>query len=351
MLQLTKNAKTFLVLTVAAITVLASASIIALMKNPCIAWRCNHTVCQKHLSYILDPRKWKTQPEFSCNDNPPKIDPAKISKNPPPKQPQTKLRVPTVEATFDYEFFINLICPKKDLSLNKGDKLFACQKCPAFTTYGGIRKADLFAVSTGLSGSFSSPGSNEALLFFRGCEFKGIDGGAVLFARNGNQWRFTRYFKGLFAHDCLKLRLHAKKDALLCQQSSDVLRRISDNSISILEISENTHHKTVLLSMLDSHGWCGYLKRLFVGKVNSWILLANEQGEAKKVSLDVTVGVLENTNATNECADDLEDKLTKDGSVRHQFDVIYNGSNFVLSKEGEQLSADLKKLYSITKGD
>ncbi|MEG9431897.1 hypothetical protein [Terriglobus sp. ADX1] len=149
-------------------------------------------------------------------------------------------------------------------------KAIACSTCPPGSDFAGASNGPDAGWSSGgvLTGSFTAPGMDEALMRASGCESHANNmGGDFLFRRNGSKWSLVRYAKSAIADDkCLKALWGQGRDAVICE-SGDMHQGIASSGVQLmtfdaaqpsLPMDKDLYRKVNFVVAEDSSGNCGF---------------------------------------------------------------------------------------------
>ncbi|WP_083344735.1 hypothetical protein [Terriglobus roseus] len=149
-------------------------------------------------------------------------------------------------------------------------KVIACRTCPQGSDFVGASSGpDAGWSNSGvLTGSFTAPGMDEALMRASGCESHANNmGGDFLFRRDGSKWSLVRYAKSAIADDkCLKSLWGEGRDAVICQNgdmhqgfaSSGVQLMTFDTTPPTTVIDTDTYRKVNFVVAEDGSANCGF---------------------------------------------------------------------------------------------
>lgn len=152
-----------------------------------------------------------------------------------------------------------------------GKKAIACGTCPPGSDFAGASNGPDAGWNNGgvLTGSFTAPGMDEALMRASGCESHANNmGGDFLFRRDGSKWSLIRYAKSAIADDkCLKAMWGEGRDAVICQTgdmhqgfaSSGVQLMTFDTAPPLPLIDKDIYRKVNFVVAEDGSGNCGFL--------------------------------------------------------------------------------------------
>src|SRR5581483_6576610 len=99
------------------------------------------------------------------------------------------------------------------------DSQMYCSPCPDFTSLHGIT-TERFELRFVLAGSYSAPGAQDLVVFFRGCEMlPDRFGGGVLLNKSGDGWKMSRYDSALVPLAARNIRLNAGRDVLFVESN------------------------------------------------------------------------------------------------------------------------------------
>lgn len=149
-------------------------------------------------------------------------------------------------------------------------KAIACSTCPPGSDFAGTSNGpDAGWNNSGvLTGSFTAPGMDEALMRASGCESHANNmGGDFLFRRDGSRWSLVRYAKSAIADDkCLKAMWGEGRDAVICQ-TGDMHQGIASSGVQLMTfdavqptqtIDKDLYRKVNFVVAEDSSGNCGF---------------------------------------------------------------------------------------------
>ena len=113
-------------------------------------------------------------------------------------------------------------------------KALGCKVCPQgsdFADFGG----DGWTGAGVLTGSFTAPEMDEALMRVTGCDSHANNfGGDFLFRKSSGKWSLVRYASGADADDtCLKSTWGDGRDAVICQ-SSGMHQGVESNAVQLM---------------------------------------------------------------------------------------------------------------------
>jgi hypothetical protein len=111
---------------------------------------------------------------------------------------------------------LQAVCDIGTLDTSDGDAY--CNACPRYTSAGHISRD--FTPDGIITGSFTRPHVNEALLNMEGCEDQNrLYGGTVLLQKDASGWRRVWYKAGYRLEGCMKFITVRGVAGLLCRQS------------------------------------------------------------------------------------------------------------------------------------
>jgi len=120
---------------------------------------------------------------------------------------------------------LRAICPSNIAThtIMPGRSYLGCERCPSFTTVGGLRRrsrTEPFDLRTVIYGSFTAPAVREVVGDFWGCEDHANTANfqaSVLLRKGPKGWRMIRY-KRVETSKCQAYRLPTGRDILICQE-------------------------------------------------------------------------------------------------------------------------------------
>lgn len=147
-----------------------------------------------------------------------------------------------------------------------GKKTLGCNVCPPGSDFAG--EGGGWTGKDALSGSFTAPNRDEALMRASGCESHANNmGGDFLFRRDGGKWSLVRYAKGAPADGtCLKAMWGQGRDAVICQ-SADMHQGVASNAVQLMTFDEtapppstekDAYRKVNFVVTEDGSGNCGF---------------------------------------------------------------------------------------------
>ncbi|MEZ2346093.1 hypothetical protein [Terriglobus sp. RCC_193] len=149
-------------------------------------------------------------------------------------------------------------------------KVIVCRTCPPGSDFAGESSGPDEGWSNGgvLTGSFTAPGMQEALMRASGCESHANNmGGDFLFRRNGSKWSLIRYAKSAIADDkCLKALWGEGRDAVICE-SADIHQGIASSGVQLMTFDaappsppkdKEIYRKVNFVVTEDGSGNCGF---------------------------------------------------------------------------------------------
>ena len=159
----------------------------------------------------------------------------------------------------------NLACGGK-ASLD-AKKAITCAVCPSSSDFAGSAPGGGWTDDGVLTGSFTAPGQNEALMHASGCESHANNmGGDFLFRRSGGSWSLVRYAPGAAANgNCLKALWGDGRDAVICTVG-DMHQGIESNAVQLMTFdaaaptkSETVAYRKVnFVIAYDNRSNCGF---------------------------------------------------------------------------------------------
>lgn len=170
-----------------------------------------------------------------------------------------------VPLTFDDQVVMaNLACGGHASVDDK--KAIACSTCPPESDFAGA--SDGWNNGGVLTGSFTAPGMDEALMRASGCESHANNmGGDFLFRRDGSKWKLVRYAKSAIADDkCLKAMWGEGRDAVICQ-TGDMHQGFASSGVQLMTFDtmspsaprdKDIYRKVNFVVTEDSSGNCGF---------------------------------------------------------------------------------------------
>lgn len=175
-----------------------------------------------------------------------------------------------IPLTFDDQIAMaNLACDGH-ASVNE-KKIIACKTCPIGSDFAGENSgsdAGWWSNTGVLTGSFTAPGMDEALMRAAGCDSHANNrSGDFLFRREGSKWSLVRYAKGATADEtCLKSIWGDGRDAVICQ-TSDMHQGIASDAVQLMTfdtaqpsplIDQELYRKVNFVVTEDGSGNCGF---------------------------------------------------------------------------------------------
>jgi len=165
----------------------------------------------------------------------------------------------TLDAARD---LLHAVCPA-DASVTAGAKgvTAGCKACPAIVPGGNSLGSDgsgpAFSLDGVIYGSFTRTGAEEAVANFSGCEPHANNfGGSILLEKSPSGWKAKSYQAGFISDQCLKYRLRAGRDLMLCEGGYTGQGEI-DSQLFIFDYALQGDHQTnTLLSTMDNVGAC-----------------------------------------------------------------------------------------------
>lgn len=146
-------------------------------------------------------------------------------------------------------------------------KAVSCTVCPAASDFAGAAPGGGWSSDGILTGSFTAPGEDEALMHASGCESHAKNmGGDFLFRRSGGKWSLVRYASGAPANgDCLKALWGNGRDAVICQVQ-DMHQGTASNAVQLMTFdaagpakTETADYRKVnFVIAYDSSANCGF---------------------------------------------------------------------------------------------
>lgn len=189
---------------------------------------------------------------------------------------------------------LTAICPANLETDPRPDEYsLVCKPCPKFTGGGGedpaIAKHEIFAPRSAIYGSFTSPGSVEAVVSFEGCEAQANQfGGSVLMRNLVGSWTMVRYAPSLITTACHSYRLKIGRDLLLCE-GDDHRMNAASQWIDAWDFSgEPAPARQTIFSVVDTRVACG--AHAVWGSIDRAELQNLNGGRVPDLSLTVSVG-------------------------------------------------------------
>ena len=200
--------------------------------------------------------------------------------------------------------------------------LLSCKPCPEYTTVGhlqprmGMREA--FGLGTVIYGSFTTPGVEEAVAGFEGCESHATGfGGSVLLKKLHGSWAMMDYTPALITSACQPYHLKNGRDLLLCENKD----RHMDEASQWITVCDFSKKKSArcrnVFDVLDTRNACG--NSAVWGSIDE-AALQDLNGEGKPdLSLWISVGQAAFPNAGGSCDADTADAPIQ----RHKLDFLF----------------------------
>lgn len=145
-------------------------------------------------------------------------------------------------------------------------KEISCKVCPAGSDFAGNSPAGGWKDDGVLTGSFTAPGEDEALMHASGCESHANNlGGDFLFRRTRGKWAMVRYAQGAPANrDCLKSLWGDGRDAVICT-TSDMHQGVASMAVQLMTFDaaepakepSNDFHNVNFVVTEDESSNCG----------------------------------------------------------------------------------------------
>ncbi len=221
-------------------------------------------------------------------------------------------------------------------------RTFACGTCPAFTS--AATRQGPFRLTFAGAGHFSRADATEAVLFMTGCEPRSRGGGgAVLLRRRRARWERVSYHAGFVPTACLTYP-GPQQEVLLCEEHDDLTHRVSEVGINAIRYVDDAIRRQKLLGMVDSHGWCGYRNRLFVGRRVDWNK-ADLDGDGKP---DLSLRVEAAADPVKSPGDPCPAELLSAGRAAartYQLRFLFDGRGFRVAQESAATQKKIADLF------
>jgi hypothetical protein len=202
-----------------------------------------------------------------------------------------------------------------------------CSPCPDFTSLHGLT-TEQFQLRWVLAGSFTAPGAQDLVVFFRGCELlTDRFGGAVLLNKTADGWKMARYDSALMPLAVRTIRLRAGRDVLFAETNFIGLG-LDSNSLFTFDFTQQPGTaRQNIIQVSDTSRACGYdITRATLDKV-TW--------EGQDFTATVTWGRIK---AGQDYLRDCPDKIPDVPVQAYQLHFKFDGTNF-------QPAEDSKTIY------
>lgn len=219
---------------------------------------------------------------------------------------------PAAQVTFtsnDEAVLANLACGGH-ASPGSGQQV-TCKVCPEGSDFAGEGTASGWKDDGVLTGSFTAPGQDEALMHASGCESHANgEGGDFLFRRTRGSWNLVRYAQTAPAgRDCIKALWAEGRDAVICRvtdmhqgNASDAVQLMTFDSAAPSSSRNFDYQKANFVITYDNSSSCGSGSAP-VAQLDAvdGVALVPTSNSRQSVSVKVTLARAPQVRGTEEC--------------------------------------------------
>ena len=262
----------------------------------------------------------------------------------PSEQTQGNTSHPPTDA--EARALLKAICPAGIRTHHLGgERLYvACRPCPRFTTRGGLSGAgsrDFFNLETVIYGSFTAPGTREAIGGFDGCEDHATTANfrsSVLLRKGPHGWRRIDYER-FETSKCRDYRLPSGRDVLLCQGFSGHPDGSGAWVFTYDFADPEGQNERYLLGVIDTWVACG--ATAIVGSIDKVELRDLDHDGIPDVSIYATVIEEKASGPQGVCAGDF----SPPPGQTYQIDFLFKQGKFVVAPWSAETKQALDKTF------